>query len=357
MDLSLDQEKAYQAIRNWYRSSDKFFVLAGYAGTGKTTLAKLIAERLGADDVVFCAYTGKAANVLREKGCQNSGTIHSFLYQFIRMENDKPVFRLDPKFGAAKLVIVDEYSMLSDKIIEHINNSANRVLYLGDPFQLPPVNNQQTLLKPDLFMESIQRQALESPILRYATKVRQGDLVDYCDEGDFKYVRRNTLTLDEYMNADQFICGRNDTRKDFNNRARRYRGFTSALPQRGDKVIITRNNPAAGVFNGMIDIAAADANPFHEGSKYQLALSEVGTLNFLADPARFDFSVHKDLNTLDYAYAITCHKSQGSEFDHVIVYNEPIGKDNLEKRRWAYTAATRAKKTLILTDARIRDYA
>lgn len=71
MILSSGQTDAVDAIMRWYKSDEKRFVLAGYAGAGKTTLAKHVASLIGENDVIFCAFTGKAANVLRDKGCAN----------------------------------------------------------------------------------------------------------------------------------------------------------------------------------------------------------------------------------------------------------------------------------------------
>ena len=72
--LSNEQARVFDLVTQWIKTDQKRYVLAGYAGTGKTTLAKYIADAVG--NVAFCALTGKAANVLREKGCDNANTIH-----------------------------------------------------------------------------------------------------------------------------------------------------------------------------------------------------------------------------------------------------------------------------------------
>lgn len=353
--LSPQQAQAFDNVMAWHQTTDKRYILAGYAGAGKTTIAKVIAEAIGIDDVIFCAYTGKAANVLREKGCRNSSTIHGAIYTLINDEDLKPRFILnqDSEIKLAKLVIVDEYSMLPEEIINDIEKLAKKVLYLGDPFQLPPVKGECTL-RPDFFLEEIHRQALESPIIRYATDVRSGRQLSYVDHPEFVYAPRAKVSPDAYDDADQIIVGYNKTRAAWNARFRQKLGLDRSIyPVEGDKLICTRNNHELGLFNGMIGYAKSDS--FIEASQ-QLRLDfedfkglEVwdGDFRGAAQPDR----AFKKLDRFDFAYAITCHKSQGSEFDNVLVYNQPIGSDAVERQRWLYTAITRAKKKLTLVEA------
>jgi len=358
MQLSNDQTKAFDAIRAWFKTKEKSFVLSGYAGTGKTTLAKYIAESIGEDKVIFCSYTGKAANVLREKGCANSGTIHSFLYTFTHDEGGKPFFRLnyESAMASARLVIVDEYSMLPQEIIDDIHRLANKVLYLGDSFQLPPVNGECSL-QPDCMMEEIQRQALDSPIIRAATAVRLGEKLEHCPDGDFRYITRKQAGRDTFLNSDQVIVGRNATRREFNAKFLNYLGFKNPTQHAygGEKIICLKNSRDRGLFNGMIGKCVSG---YFEGDFYNLTFETDGMVfNDLpvwsGDMEEREFKgikLPKGVERFDYAYAITCHKSQGSEFDNVLIYNEALGADMTEKRRWLYTAITRAKKTATLVD-------
>lgn len=350
MKLSPQQDIAAAKISEWLKTDQKRFVLAGYAGTGKSTLAKLLSED---HNTHFCAYTGKAANVLREKG-NDASTIHGALYKLISDDDEaEPRYALDDdSFIIGKdLVIVDEYSMLPEEIISDIESLAKKVLYLGDPFQLPPVQGECNL-KPDYFLEEIHRQALESNIIKYATDVREGKALDFCKHDDFVHQSKKFFTSEDYEAAEQIIVGLNKTRIAWNDRFREKLGFSGmALPQRGDKLICTKNNHVRGLFNGMIGEAASDAR--------QVSFQEI----------RLDFEAHrnlkvwdgafkkreglpvgyeKSLDRFDYAYAITCHKSQGSEFDNVLIFNQPIGKDNIDRRRWLYTALTRGKEKVSL---------
>lgn len=357
MELATQQKQAFDEIMQWFKGSKQVYTLAGYAGTGKTTLAKYIAAQIN-KRVVFCAYTGKAAKVLREKGCPNAGTIHSFLYSYLyRDENDNPIFGYDPNsiLDAAGLIIVDEYSMLSQTIYDDLMQTGCKVLFLGDPFQLPPIAKDKIDVKPNFFLDEVHRQALESPVLKAATDVRMGNALRHTNSGDFIYQPKSLISLDTYLNASQVIVGKNDTRRAFNDNFRKKLGFDKEKTfQHGEKIICLKNNKQNGLLNGMIGVCK---NPSENEQFFYF--------NFECDGAVFpDLKVWKGdilgwdqktynyrsgLDRFDYGYAITCHKSQGSEFEDVVIYNEPFG-DDIERRRWQYTALTRAKTRAILVD-------
>ena len=353
MNLSPKQSEAFDKIMGWHRGGDQEFVLAGYAGAGKTTLARSIAKEIGMNKTEFAAYTGKAANVLREKGCRNSSTIHGLIYKLVDEDDEKPYFTLNYESDAcgAGLVIIDEYSMLPTKIREDLKKLAKKILYLGDPFQLPPVEGECDL-KPDFFIDEIHRQALESPIIRYATDVRQGKALEFCDHPEFVYATKKQVPAEAYEEADQIIVGYNDTRKKWNNRFRQKLGFQGhQFPQAGDKLICTKNNHEIGLFNGMIEDISQDALIAHE-NYFTINFADrkdikVWNGNFMGNDAPVP-PEWRHLNKFDFGYVITCHKSQGSEFDNVLVFEEPIGKGREERARWLYTALTRAKKKVTL---------
>lgn len=390
MILSSGQEKVFTEIRNWYRGGDKEFVLAGYAGTGKSTIANGLNASIGGG-AKFVAFTGKAANVLRSKGC-DATTLHKALYtpidnneieelqkliadaksrgkfaEYDRLLKELSVARLNknsPRFALNEhgamdnaFVIVDEYSMLSEKLIADLRKVARKILYLGDPEQLPPVAGTCNL-KPDAFLDEIHRQALDSPIIRYATDVRMGKRLMYTNEQGFLYGSKKDIPSSAYTMAEQIIVGRNATRIGWNNRFRKLRGagFTD-LPHAGEKLICLKNSPDTGLYNGMI-VTAGRAEQQDDGY-YTLDCEDeengwqglnvwIGDMGGRKD--EYNYRQHGDYERFDFAYAITCHKAQGSEFGDVLIYNEPVGNTETDRRRWAYTAITRAKNKVVLVD-------
>jgi exodeoxyribonuclease-5 len=116
------------------------FRLFGYAGTGKTTLARHIAD--GVDgEVKFAAFTGKAALVMRNKGCDNASTIHSLIYRARESGVEQPSFELwdDAPASKAKLIVIDECSMVDAELGRDLMSFDCPLLVLGDPAQLPPI--------------------------------------------------------------------------------------------------------------------------------------------------------------------------------------------------------------------------
>lgn len=385
--LSGQQDTGMMKLVEWYKGPEQFFVFGGYAGTGKSTLASLLQEHIKGK-VHYCAYTGKAASILVSKGLEAT-TLHQAIYIpkekgqarlkqlefelsntkdeekrkalmkriYAERENvAQPSFalNLESPLREVDLVVVDEYSMLDQQMIDDLLKIAKKVLFLGDPGQLPPVRGRCPL-EPDFFLEEVHRQALDSPILRAATMARLGERIPMEDWGDFKHISVSDTTWEDYKNVDQVIVARNKTRRSMNNRFRKRLGYFddgrefAPIPVKGDKMICTQNNKDLGIFNGQIGFAAKDAEMIDDCSM-SLAFEQyhevaVWAEHFFNPDAQAEIWHRKELAHFDYGYAITCHKSQGSEFDSVLVFNEGFSRDY---NRWLYTACTRAKEKLIL---------
>jgi exodeoxyribonuclease-5 len=361
----------------------------GYAGTGKTTLARKLAE--GVNTVIFAAYTGKAAHVLKTKGCKNTTTIHSLIYlpkskskeildelikKYERIEStatkeeldllqkriDKERERIkDPSFSlnydselkSADLLVVDEVSMVDQIVGMDLLSFNTKILVLGDPGQLPPVKGAGFFMdtEPDSLLTEIHRQAHGSPILKLATQVREGARRTDTD----LIVPKGTLSIGDLAKADQILCGLNKTRGVINARMREHLGMEGQYPVVNDRLICLRNDHEAGLLNGgQWRVDGVSLN--EETDKLHLTLSCVDTQKGVtckahAAPFRGEevpYYEIRDAQMFDFAYAMTVHKSQGSQWEKVILIDESSRFPFAQRRKWLYTGITRAAENLTL---------
>ena len=232
MEWSSQQESALRLAERWRRvRSSPYFMLAGYAGTGKTTLARHLAAGAGGQ-VFFAAYTGKAAHVLRKTGIEGASTIHKLIYlprekseeklrdlerdlaacgeghprKAVRLRSEiaaelenlrRPDFTLntDSPLRGAALVVVDEYSMVDQQTGRDLLSFGCPVLALGDPGQLPPVRGTQFFSgEPDVVLTQVHRQAEGSPIIRMSRDVREGRALVPGKYGSSSVLRRSQVS-------------------------------------------------------------------------------------------------------------------------------------------------------------------
>lgn len=356
------QEQAIKAVRDWIKDKrgPQVFRLFGYAGTGKTTIAKEIAANVGGK-VIFGAFTGKAALVLKSKGCDNASTIHSLIYKVDDSSAGKPKFVLnrDSDVRTAKLIIIDECSMVDEALGKDLLSYGVKVLVLGDPAQLPPVKGQGFFIvdKPDIVLTEIHRQAQDNPIIRLSMEVRAGGRLRPGCYGDSKVISRSELRQSEVLDADQVLVGLNRTRRSFNARLRELAGFSGDMPVEGDRIICLRNNKDKGLLNGsiwkardvkMMDLddelhlvtaMASPADDYTAGSADVWV--SVPRQFFLGTEESLAWTTRREFDEFDFGYAITVHKSQGSQWDSVMLFDESAPfRDN--RMNWLYTGVTRA---------------
>src|SRR5262250_2765304 len=360
------QNEALKLVADWLKSgpgtdgAPQVFRLFGYAGTGKTTLARHIADDANGE-VKFAAFTGKAASVMRGKGCKGASTIHSLIYRARESGEEIPSFDLWDEAPASKagLIIIDECSMVDAELGRDLLSFGVPVLVLGDPAQLPPIQGGGyfTEAQPDAMLTEVHRQAQDDPIVRLSMEVRAGNRLVPGTYGETQVVTRQTLDPQRVLDAHQVLVGRNATRRAYNARLRERRGFEDPLPVAGDKLVCLRNNRRKGLFNGGLWIIKERPRPRRQILRMHLTSDEGlgdrivkvsvrpecfnGTIETLEWPQR------KKYDEFDFGYVLTVHKAQGSQWDDVVLFDESFAFPE-SRERWLYTGVTRAAQKLTL---------
>jgi len=473
-NLSPDQRAAYDGIVAWLNrgtNTKQICTLAGYAGTGKTTVVSLVSQEFvkrGA--VAFCAFTGKASSVLGRKLAaagiptvqrvvyvgKNTrpfeprpycGTIHGLIFRpcdvcmveskhehtygagcqerdgaspmagvtiedgaFIMPSDGKclacdpppPVKREGPcnRCGNMRylrrerldrpysLIIVDEASMVSDDALRDLQSFGVPILAVGDHGQLPPVRGTGSLMaRPDLRLEKIHRQAEGSPIIALSARIRAtGDIDDALEDGvAFSVLARRDLQdwmasrfpaarlaanprTPEGILGTALISWTNKLRVNLNYDVREVLGLGDVPPKAGEPLICLKNE--APIYNGMRGVLLADADRAGDAGgkapKWRCSVDFVEDGQVAKDILISEHQLFAE-KTIDYeqvvelgvsmsqlgrlydiAYAMTCHKMQGSSAYEIGFVMEPglarMSRD--DRTRFLYTAATRAEKKL-----------
>ena len=371
MQFSPQQDAALTAVARWLKGGQgQIFRLFGYAGTGKTTLARYFAEQVDGQ-VQFAAFTGKAAQVLRSKGATNARTIHSLIYRPRGEEavsdeatgktSMSPTFSINRQspLAKAKLVIIDECSMVDEELGRDLMSFGTPILVLGDPAQLPPISGGGffTEHEPDHLLTEIHRQARDNPIIRLALDVREGREFMKGDYGTARVIGRDEVDQELVLEADQVLVGTNRTRRRYNQRLRELKGFSAAYPQAGDKLVCLRNDAAKGLLNGSLwKVMTSSRETVKPGINLLVSPEEDdpdrGVAKIKLLKAAFEnpdeeipWQQKKRFDDFDYGYALTVHKAQGSQWDNVVLFDESFAFRDT-RQRWLYTAITRAAQRL-----------
>lgn len=411
MHWTAEQDRALSHVAKWLQDphADQVFRLFGFAGTGKTTLARHITEDVPGR-VLFAAPTGKAAHVLTTKGCP-AQTAHSLIYRpkdrstatlrslenhlvelteklckehgvepshelvdkhvgvqelrrRIRAESDnakRPMFSLrdDSPLDGARLLVLDEASMVDESLGADLASFGVKILCLGDPFQLPPVAGAGYFTngaEPDVMLTDVQRAARDNPIIEISRRIREERRVPPLGRyGPNQVINRAQLTPDAAMAADMRLVGRNMTRLATNRRVRQLLGMEGWMPRSSDKVVCLRNNNELGLLNGSIWTVDEAGPPLDERVSLSVSPEDGGSPQVVEAHTHYfegrandlKWYVKKEAEEFDYGYALTVHKSQGSQWDTVMLFDESEAFRDM-RWRWLYTGVTRTAQALTL---------
>ena len=403
MKLTRKQEEGLKIAIDRWKAGEKYTVISGYAGTGKSTLVKFIIDAMNIPEekIRYIAYTGKAANVLKNKGNKGAMTAHKLLMNAkIRPDGKYNYIPREHLEGYPMVVVVDEVSMLPIDLWLLLLRHDIYIIACGDPGQLPPVAdnpnkdpNNHVLDHPHIFLDEVMRQAQESEIIRLSMHVRDGkSLLTFpfsSSSDEVHLIRKADLTLDDLNQVNQVLCASNTTKAYLNKAMRKSQG-REGPPQVGDKVINKKNdwecysNKGNALTNGVIGYIQEDLYqdtwqmPWYVKKKYfnlpigvcSISGDEEGEFfrsliwdynmlsNYEKEPTltgeekfrllkrRSGFYIPHEL---EYGYAITVWKAQGSEWEHILLLQENHWpRDPVAKEQYLYTGITRAIRELTL---------
>ena len=413
MNLSNEQKYVVDNIMDMFHSGgyhkppdyrDLFVTtVGGYAGTGKTTLIAELRQRLRVAfprlSVAFLTFTGKASSVLMEKlgsvdvTSDYIGTIHGLIYvpEVAWSVELKTYVVTGWKLRSQDemyfdVFIIDEASMVSFKIWRDLLKFGRPVVAIGDHGQLPPIGSESFSLvaETDFKLTKIHRQALNSPIIKLSKWVREHGYIPFnrvfsqhvfklaWDHPKCKKIWNDKVVFDEDL---IILTAFNTTRANMNDIVRKKLDHKKKLPYPGEQIVCLQNDHHRGIMNGQIGTILWIMTEDH--GLYRMTLS----VDHIPDPVectvsnkcfgqvqytmydrskesekQHNYAVEKGINPVnyfDYGYAMSVHKSQGSEWKKVILFEQRTKRWSDEYyAKWLYTAVTRAKEKLFI----ISDY-
>ena len=382
IQLSKEQLDCINCVVNRFIHNEMVTVISAPAGSGKTTLIPYIVEELGLfpEEVRYVTLTGKAVRMMRDRGIE-AETIHHLIYdcEYDEITQDFTYHLVSKnKLKDVRLIIIDELSMLETNIFRDLLSFDIPILCLGDEFQLPPIGNDNRFLeRPNFRLTHVFRQNQDSGILDIATQIRTTGEIDFSREySDVTFVRENDLLklLPYFKEADVVLCGSNAGRRTINRYIRQSKGIDTVHfkePLLRERLIFTRNywnvlsdkgepltNGTTGEiieyqkqsgarFDSFADIVLVP--DFDKTDRYRIRIS-LNQFHNVAPQSQRNTHIYPQRLIkceCDFAYALTAHKAQGSQWENVLVYTQDMWYGDFKKV--LYTAVTRAQKKLVLT--------
>ena len=379
------QAEALKAMQHWYdyeRTYKPYFTLSGAAGTGKTSLLLYFFEMMGfgMNDFICAAFVGKAVTVLASKGLP-AKTIHSLIYrriityerddegELVLNEKGKPKekfeFVLRDKLEYPyKIIAIDEASMVDTNMEADLLSFGIPIIFIGDHHQLPPIfGNSAVMMNPDFILTQIMRQEKDNPIIYLSQQVIRGIPLEIGIYGDSKITGSVDLNTNLLTDYDTIIMGLNKTRQMFNDHIRyRLLHARDYMPMEGEKLICRQNNWSMELGDGFYLTNGTQGIVSH----IYLDKMKKGRvpIDFIPDITKRcvekismdteylklkcyetnDYGISKS-NKFEYAYAITAHLSQGSEWPSVLFLDGKF-QDYETTKKLRYTAITRASEKI-----------
>ena len=390
----LDQMRKYRYdLPEGLRGGTFQTIVSGYAGTGKTTLLSYLRKEINKLfprlSVAFITYTGKASSVLKLKlETNNVNTIHGLIY--------KPEVRWDKRLQCHVIVdwklkksdeiyndiiIIDEGSMVSKKIWLDLQKFSKSIIVMGDHGQLPPIGDSFSLMKtPDFKLTEIHRQALDSPIIALSKFVRENGYIPFnrvfskevfklsWNHKSCKKLWDEKVVFDENLIV---LCAFNSTRTELNQKIRKKLGFSEKIPGPGERVVCLQNDHVRGIMNGQISTLmwlmpedyglyrmTLDIDGYPDPTECIASNKCFGEVVYtlhdkdMEKSPQYKYAKRKGIlpiDYFDYGYAMSVHKSQGSEWNKVILFEQRTKKwDDEYYTRWLYTAITRSREKLFV---------
>jgi len=374
--------------------------IAGYAGTGKTYLIAEIAKRIRAlktkrFKIAFCCFTGKASSVLRKrlmeadaiKNTDYAGTIHGLIYKprYGTNENGQQVIVGWNLINDIEqdLIIVDEVSMVNRELWNDLKSFGVPIIAVGDHGQLPPIGDNFNILnKPHHVLTEIHRQAADNPIIKLSMDIRNNGSIPFGQHSGngskvykFSWKHRSTQDLFnsiQWTNDYIILCGFNATRVNLNNMIRAKYKYTLPEPYPDERLICLKNNHSTKVMNGQLGTTVWFSRRAPQVYEMTLSMDDLDgdyytTLihNYCFGKESYDGSYEEvkkkkqrtilkrtgydTMDLFDYGYCISVHRSQGSEWPNVVLFEQRSKHWDYDYyKRWLYTAITRAKQNLFI---------
>lgn len=403
--LNKGQQKIVNEAVKWYYNGDnQVFQYSGNAGTGKSVVLNAIIKRLGLsiDEIAPMSFIGAAAIVMRLKGLTNAKTIHSWLFNPVErvkvdkngfmVKNDyldRPIFGIDfePKpLDHVKLIVIDEAGAVPRRIKSEtgdeidlkyeIESRGIKIIACGDLDQLPPVGDEPAYLTSGkiYILDEIMRQSEGSAIVYLAQRAKQGLPIHKGNYGNVLVIDNDELTSTMLERSDMVICGKNITRDKINTTIRNNIGYFSNIPNYGERLVCRKNNwklenNGINLANGLIgtvvnqpDVSRFDGKTFSIDFRPDMLNTPFTNIqcdyNYFTAPSdlkyKYKYSKYNMSEKFEFAYCITTHISQGSQYKHGTYIEEYLNKDI--NKNLNYTGITRFSDAMIYVKQKRKFY-